>query len=307
LRHIRRKGDAMLGEFDVVGGSIPGVDHTMPGKPGWKNNHDAFLWHRAPDFTVAVVCDGCGSGAHSEIGAKIGARLIVTNVSHYVQRYIEQSAESPDEYPLFPYWDRVRMHILSQISVLAHAMGGSFSQVISDYFLFTVVGALITPRKTFIFSIGDGMYLINGKGSSFGPFPNNEPPYLTYEIVGSSIAETHSHLLRFREESCDTDQVESVLIGTDGAEDLWEIDEKGQTFSKTEGVASLLHHFITEERYMRNPDMIRRKLASLNVERALAHPTSGKPMIKPGLLHDDTTLIVVRRKKSETDEPKEEA
>jgi len=59
--------------FQIAGGSVPGRRHRMAGR----NNQDAFAWAARDGALVAVVSDGCGSGTHSEVGAQIGARLVV--------------------------------------------------------------------------------------------------------------------------------------------------------------------------------------------------------------------------------------
>ncbi len=62
--------------FEIAGGSILGRSHRLTGK----NNQDALCCFQESDCTVAVVCDDCGSGAQSEVGAHIGARLVARAV-----------------------------------------------------------------------------------------------------------------------------------------------------------------------------------------------------------------------------------
>lgn len=49
------------------------------------------------------------------------------------------------------------------------------------------MGALITSQTSYLFSIGDGLIAVNGEIVRVGPFANNTPPYLAYELVSSSI------------------------------------------------------------------------------------------------------------------------
>jgi hypothetical protein len=42
--------------------------------------------------------------------------------------------------------------------------GGEFrghEQVLLDYFLFTIIGVIVTPEETTVFSFGDGVYAMN--------------------------------------------------------------------------------------------------------------------------------------------------
>ena len=72
----------MNGEFEIAAGTVSGRDHRQAGK----NNHDAYVFSSDASGTVAVVCDGCGSGRHSEVGAKIGARLVAGALRRHLHR-----------------------------------------------------------------------------------------------------------------------------------------------------------------------------------------------------------------------------
>src|SRR5579885_3047520 len=59
--------------FEITSASVLGRDHVAPGK----NNQDAvFAAVNAEGSYAGVVCDGCGSSPHSEVGAQLGARMI---------------------------------------------------------------------------------------------------------------------------------------------------------------------------------------------------------------------------------------
>ena len=115
-----------------------------------RNNQDAYHWACLPQAVMAVVCDGCGSGKHSEVGAQIGARLMIEAMARAMQG------------PAHAFWYRVRQDVLTQLRCLAAQLGGNFPSTVQDYLLFTVVGALVTPWRTFCFSLGDGVMVVNG-------------------------------------------------------------------------------------------------------------------------------------------------
>src|SRR5437773_2755457 len=123
--------------FDVAAGSVTGRDHVLAGR----NNQDAYHWACLPHTVMAVVCDGCGSGKHSEVGAQIGARLIVEAMTRALPG------------PSHTFWHRVRHDTLAQLRCLAEQLGGSFTYTVQDYLLFTVVGVLVTPWRAFCFSL----------------------------------------------------------------------------------------------------------------------------------------------------------
>src|SRR5512133_1395744 len=113
--------------FEIAGGSVPGRSHLLAGKC----NQDAFHWAVEARSLVAVVCDGCGSGAESEVGAALGARLVVAEVGRAIA--LGGDIDSP------ALWDEVRGNVLARLSDLLGAMGGRRSVLVSELFLFTVV------------------------------------------------------------------------------------------------------------------------------------------------------------------------
>lgn len=272
--------------FQISGGSVPGTDHTRPGLPGWTNNHDAFKWCQRTNSLTAFVCDGCGSGSHSEVGAQIGAQILTQYIAESSERLL---VNDPDTAIPESFWERIQMQTLSHFSVLAQAMGPSLSSVVNDYFLFAFVGTLVTSKYTYVIACGDGIYALNGESHKLGPFPNNAPPYLMYNLTGSSLSEHFPELLKIQiVETIPTEELNSLLIGTDGTSDLIEVSDRPVP-GKDESVG-LIDQFWTESKFFTNPDIIRRRLALINRE------TVEGGRIKSGLLRDDTTLVVVRRK-----------
>jgi len=276
--------------FEFAAGSIAGRSHRIAGR----NNQDTCCRLEATDCSVAVVCDGCGSGEHSEVGAKLGAPLVARAVLRHAQAHLQTSCgQAPGPLP-FCLWESAHRDVLDRISVLAANMGDSLSCTINDYFLFTVVGVLITPLSTACFALGDGVIVVNDEEIPLGMFPGNAPPYLAYGLVESSLEVTDAELLRFQiHRSLPTAELRSFLIGTDGVQDLMKAAARNLP-GKTESVGPL-RQFWQEDRYFANPDMIRRRLAAVN--RDVVSTDNARK--EAGLLRDDTTLIVGRRKFNE--------
>lgn len=268
----------------VAGGSVPGTDHTMPGKPGWTNNQDAYHWRQQNSCLVAVVCDGCGSGAHSEVGANLLARLVT-------QVIIDEAMYS--RMGLTMSWMRVRQLIISHVTVIAKAMGRSLSETINDFFLSTILGVVVTPREISVFSVGDGVYVADGYTVRLGPFPNNAPPYLAYEISGSTLVDEHPEYFslcpRF---SLSVSEPHALLIGTDGVNDLIAAAESNLPH-RAEQVGPISQFWEDEKKYFGNPDAIRRRLALINKEGAEV-VGENVARVTGGLLPDDTTFIVIK-------------
>lgn len=276
----------VLADFEIVGGTITGREHTRVGK----NNQDAYYWCATESMIVAVVSDGCSTGTRSEVGANLGARLTVgmliqrlTNISELNQAQFLRSDF---------FWEKIRQDVLAQLRVLANALGISLSQTVNDFFLFTIMGVIVTHFTTFLFSIGDGIYYVNGELTRLGPFPNNEPPYLCYALTGSNLTDSHPELLKFWLHQVATADVSTILIGTDGVGDLVSIAERNMP-GKSELVGPL-SQFWEQDGYFKNQDKIRRKLSLINTDSIKMR--NGALVREVGLLPDDTTMVVIRCK-----------
>lgn len=285
--------------FAVAGGSVPGTDHTIPGKPGWKNNQDAYAWHSSDGCLVAVICDGCGHGEHSEVGAQIGARIAVKSFGRMFG-VLKTHNWLNDPAPLNAC-QVVETDVTNQIADIATTISGGhrgerrFAETIRDYFLFTMMVAIVTPRAVFVFSSGDGVYAVNGETTVIPPYEKNEPPYLAYRLVPSSVDQS---LLGFQSRmNWPVWDVRSLVLGSDGVSHL--IGAADQKLPGKDELIGPFSQFWTEDRFVKNPDSIRRRLALINLETI---DRSGEvPRIKHGPLPDDTTIVVIRPMEESTD------
>lgn len=264
--------------FELAGGSVVGREHRRVGK----NNQDAYGWSVAEAGVIAVVCDGCGSGSHSEVGAKLGARMIVETM----QRVLESDLPLENE----AIWPTMQQMWLTQLQQVAAQLGGDRAQTIQDYLLFTIVGIVMTPTLTAVFALGDGVIAINDQVIQLGPFANNAPPYLAYGLLEEISEALPLKVLQL----LPTDQLQTLLIGSDGVSDLMQVAQ--QTLPGRSDVVGDITQW-QDDRYFRNPDQVRRRLALINREVTTLTP-SQQCLRQSGLLPDDTTLIVIRRKET---------
>jgi hypothetical protein len=249
-------------DFEIAFGSTIGNDHKLLGR----NNQDYFVVKKNNDKIVGIVCDGCGSGAHSEVGAKIGANIIV-------DRIMSSTNLTP----------AIRKVLHSEIAHIAAMMCGDSSKVntvIWDYFLFTIMGFIIEKDKTVIFSIGDGVYSLNGEKYAI-EYENNAPPYIMYENSTFKLLQT-----------VDTKDLNSLIIGSDGLNDIERCKDNLDPFGKN--LIGGIDQFVDGDKYFYNRDNVRRRLDIIN--RSLTTVVDGNIIKTKGVLRDDTTLIAVRRK-----------
>ena len=274
---------AMKQHFEVAAGSILGRDHLRVGK----NNQDAFSWISREQATLAIVCDGCGSSAASEVGAQLGARLIIEAIAQQLE--ISDPVEDTD------FWRTLQQDVLDRLQAIVLSLGGQSWDTIRDYLLFTILGGLITPNNTVVFGLGDGVFALNGEVHTLGPFPDNAPPYLAYGLTpGEQIGPGSDTLQLQVYRQIPTDTVQSLLLGSDGVADLMAVAERSRPGS-TDTVGHL-SQFWQCDRYFANPDAVRRRLALINQEAIRPDWQSRQLTRNVGLLPDDTTLVAIRRR-----------
>ncbi|MCS6813115.1 MAG: protein phosphatase 2C domain-containing protein [Cyanobacteria bacterium] len=272
-------------QFQLAAGSITGRDHLSMGK----NNQDAMYSLITDQALISVVCDGCGSCAYSEVGARLIARLTVTTIARHLQAALTND------------WASIRHQLLTALQTIVTTLGGDVEQTVRDYFLCTIVGVIVAPENTVLFSLGDGIVLLNGQLVPLGMTANNTPPYLAYGLLewldasrGQQLmAEKWAAMSQFQcHEWIPTSEVASVLIGSDGVLDLIKVADRPLP-GKSEAVGQI-SQFWEDDRYFENPDRIRRRLFLINREATLLDAQTQHLVRYPGLLPDDTTFVVIR-------------
>jgi hypothetical protein len=181
---------------------------------------------------------------------------------------------------------------------IAARMGGTkgVELIAFNSLLFTIVGVIMTPEETAIFSFGDGVFALNGKVTVIAPAGGNAPPYIGQRLVPGLMPEKY---LKFTVHTVvPTKDVRHLLIGSDGVKDF---DASAELMLPgTDEQVGPLSQFWTDPVFVNNPDAIRRRLAMANRD-TVEYSTDaegrlqGVPRIKKGLLHDDTTLLVIKR------------
>jgi hypothetical protein len=177
----------------------------------------------------------------------------------------------------------VRWEILWSLRKLACGMSEDPVDAISECLLFTVVGCAITGEHAAFFSLGDGMIVVNGRHMKIGPYPDNAPPYLAYALLSDCRGQVD---LRFTLQThLPIEELDTFLIGSDGVNDL--IDTS---------CAGGIEAFWTDPLSYENPYAISNRLRLLNTERTEIDWVEHRKSVQRGVLPDDTTLVVGRRR-----------
>jgi Protein phosphatase 2C len=262
------------GDVAIAAGSVLGRAHRRAGR----GNQDAFAWRTRPGAAVAAVCDGCGSGARSEVGACLGARLWTAAIAERIAAGGDVGGDA--------LWLDARDAVLARLREIALAMGGDLEATTREHFLFTSVIAAWTATTVAIAAIGDGVLAIDDEITVLGPFEDNQPPYLGYGLAGAPPPFTALVV-------GDAGAVSSILIGTDGAGAF--VDGAEALVDAGGEAIGALSQFTRGERWLRNPDALRRRLAVINREELGFDHRRGAIERRGGPLDDDTTIVVLRR------------
>jgi hypothetical protein len=284
-------------QFEFAGGGIPGFEHTQKSNVMiGKNNQDNWLLHITEHYTIALVADGCGSKGHSEIGSYLITKLLRTSLE---RAWIANHGIDLFEVRLRKSLDSARIETLTILRQLSQALlpingsdgeRASYSELVSEYLLCTVVGAFVTEQHAGFFSVGDGVIAINGDLTTLGPFEGNEPPYLAYSLLRTrwSAEELEFKIHRI----VDAADLESFLIGTDGVLDLQEAADR--TLPGRDEVVGPLEQFWTENVYFSKSGLTK-KLRTIQSRRL--NPANPQRGVEDGRLRDDTTFIVGRKRR----------
>ena len=210
-----------------------------------RNGQDAAAAWLGEDCGAIVVCDGCSAGAYSEVGARLASQLVIAQLARRLP------TERPDEV----MWSDIRAQLGGEIGRIVEAMPGDRVVALHDHFLFTIIAAAWREDEVAVWALGDGAYAFGNSVRTLGPFEDNRPPYLAYDLLG---APQRAHFV-MTDAACG-----SVLVATDGLADI--------------GFDPFLGDNI--DRYFRNPDALRRQLVIRTR--------------KPSTLHDDGAIAIMR-------------
>ncbi len=245
------------GALELAVGSVAGWAHRRAGRP----NQDAAQVVRVGAGAAIAVCDGCGSGRRSELGATLGARLWTEVLAARLR-----AGARLDDAALAAVADEV----LVRLAPVAAALGGELALATREHLLFTSVVAAISDDEIVVAAVGDGVVALGDEVVVLGPFADNAPPYLTEAWFGAPRA-----LVTWRR---GRDEIAQLVLATDGAVPLaGELDE----------LAAL-------DVIYRNPVALERRLRLLADERVDLDWDAQRVTRHRARLDDDTTAVFAR-------------
>lgn len=201
--------DKILTAYGTTAGSV----HKNPHGPGATNNQDAVQPILVNGKVVGgVICDGCGSMPHSEIGSQFGVKAIADIVAN------EHAKKKPIQ------WDEVTKKALEQIKRVARlykSKAETLEDVIKNYFQFTVIITVVCDDKVIVAACGDGVFVHDDDVWEIEIPIKNSPPYLAYNLIPSRYKAHPDYLDIWHVDSVPLEEIKkSIIIGSDGLSEL---------------------------------------------------------------------------------------
>jgi hypothetical protein len=243
--------------------SVIGARHARVAR----NGQDSVAVWSDSRAAVVVVCDGCSSGVASEVGARMGASLFAKAISARIA-----AGDSPCDPAV---WADARADVVAQLGALADQMPGELAQIVREHFLFTLLAAAVRGDEAAVWALGDGVYSFGDYTRQLGPFADNAPPYLGYDLLGDARPAHFEVVCLSR--GMRGANVEAIIVGTDGAAEI---------IGGVERFAS--------RRYVEHADALRRELSMLAKPQERIDWEARRVVRTPAMLQDDCAIGVLR-------------
>lgn len=156
----------------VQASQIIGWDHTAR----QTNSQDSYAVVELDEYVVGVVCDGCGSGDHSEVGAKLASQYVATQAAQMLD-----SGATLDDIPHELYY-RTLSFLDYLIASMQPANRAAFVQ---HHLLFTVLGVIASEKEAIMFSAGDGTIAVDDTIMEIDQ--HNTPAYIAYHLLDKAL------------------------------------------------------------------------------------------------------------------------
>jgi len=276
----------MKNDLLCYGATVPGHKHIKE----LRNNQDGYYITRFENCIIGVVTDGCTTNSmvsHNDVGANLFAAIIAKTIARRVMDK-EEYIDSPR------FWELVSQDTLAQIKIIADMLPGKTTLTVKEYLLFTIVGFMVIEDMVIIFHCGDGVYGVNDDIYPIKPAITDEQPYLSYQLTSVNntglLPDCRIKVLTL----VPLDQVNNLIIATDGLNEIIQLEDKIIPMTKTPG--GKLADFWTDEKILKNPHIAQNKLLAMNKKSFTVNYDKREVLHHHELMEDDTTFIVLTKK-----------
>jgi hypothetical protein len=253
--------------YSLRAASVIGTEH----RDQWRNNQDAYAMISEGLFSFGIVCDGCGSTAHAEVGAKLIATK-AKQIAHTLVGAICEREWTPKPELMARSLKTELLYFLRSLKMQLDEE--SFRETMAC----TLLGFILFEEEGCLFYRGDGFYAVDGIVYQLSS-ENNAPDYLIYDV-------DHP-----QEDSLIIEPIDKpfsqVMVGTDGFE-WWSRRESQLLPDQTREIGSV-ESFLEEAEFDTSVKM-QRFLQRVQTPRIVEGSR------RDGLLKDDTTLIIAEKR-----------
>lgn len=181
----------------VSGASVVGRDHVVLGRSA----QDALAAGARGELAWGVVCDGCGEGARSEVGAGLAAAIVGAELARRLA-----GGAPPAEVP-----EAAVRALLGALGAVAAAVGGddreAVGRFVREHLLATIVGFCARGEDVVVFACGDGAYAVDGEVTVIDE--EGRPSYPAYALLDGGAPRVATRAVRARGGA-------RVAVATDG-------------------------------------------------------------------------------------------
>lgn len=194
---------------------ITGMSHRMQGR----ESQDSAVCEQRQKFQLLLVSDGAGSARESKIGSLVITQLVRSLVMEAQDYLVPLSTKKPAaEFgtALVKWLDhKLRQELLPVKEALR-----SYTEDDSPLAA-TLLGCFMTSSVTVLFGCGDGCVCVNDEALMASSGHKNQPDLLAYSLDSGPLLRSGKVFGQLRPIFCGpTAEVNSVMLGTDGVEEL---------------------------------------------------------------------------------------
>lgn len=249
------------------------------------NNQDSYNIIYTDDIFIGVVSDGCSGSPHSEVGSYLTTTYLAKSIG---DRLPSDSMEIFDPVDLM---EDVRIDTALFLRGVASQLGRPTEFYLQNAMLATASGFVMTPTIAFVFSIGDGVFFVNGEEIELSNEQAQYPDMLVYGVMNPQHLKITPQE-KFNVKVYDPASIESILVGTDGFR--YVIQSEGLPIPGTRDPVPPLTEIIDG---VDLKPLLRKMGREVRKARYDAELDIATQDVHRSLLLDDTTAILLRRNK----------
>lgn len=232
----------------IRAGQIIGRDHMAR----QLNSQDSYTVLKTERHAVGILCDGCGEGRRSEVGAALASEFLAE-----LALALLRDGHELDTLPDLLYGGALGF-LRGLVNLVQPPQPERF---IHDHLLFTVLGIVVSGETGLIFAAGDGTIVIDDH--TILRDENNTPSYLAYHLIDGCDTPMGFDVLSL------PDEWTRAAIASDGFEtallpDVWEL-------THVRGLQRKLNAWSNLERRFRDDATI------ITLERTRSHADYDRP------------------------------